>query len=334
MFPAKQFDDFATSFLVVDAPPIEKQNWRNDAKIKQPHLFEFDPNKATKEDFIALGLSPKIANTILNFRKKNGRFYEPADLKKIYGFRSEDYLRLKEYIKIMPSKKSKNINQKEDAPIKSLFQFDPNLATVEDFTKLGLSVKIAKRIEKYRNKGGRFYKKEDFKKIYGLSEKMYAELENYLLLPQKTYPTHREKESIKEKSSEPIQVDINQSSTEDWQMLRGIGPSYAKKILNFRSKLGGFSSIPQVGETYHLPDSVFQQIKPFLRASPIFRPIDINSISEDELKVHPYFSWKQAKNLVNYRKHHHRFKNMEDVKKIKGVFSETDWERIAPYLVF
>ncbi|NJL77073.1 MAG: helix-hairpin-helix domain-containing protein, partial [Saprospiraceae bacterium] len=38
---------------------------------------------------------------------------------------------------------------------------------------------------------------------------------------------------------------------------------YANRIVKFREALGGFASVEQVAETYQLPDSTFQKIKPF-----------------------------------------------------------------------
>ena len=55
----------------------------------------------------------------------------------------------------------------------SYFQFNPNTASKADFQKLGLSPRTAQSILNYRNKGGKFFKKEDFKKIYTLKDEDY-----------------------------------------------------------------------------------------------------------------------------------------------------------------
>src|SRR6476661_7272080 len=54
-----------------------------------------------------------------------------------------------------------------------LFNFDPNVNTLEDWVTLGLSTRQAATILKYQSKGGKFYKKEDLKKIYSISAKQY-----------------------------------------------------------------------------------------------------------------------------------------------------------------
>ncbi|MEK7256097.1 MAG: helix-hairpin-helix domain-containing protein, partial [Bacteroidota bacterium] len=116
--------------------------------------------------------------------------------------------------------------------------------------------------------------------------------------------------------------------------LKGIGTFYAKRIVNFREKLGGFYSIQQVGETFGLPDSTFQKIQPLLQASPVFRKIKVNAATLEELKSHPYFSNFQATVLFNYRQQHGNFTNLESLKKIAAAFKDSDWERLEPYLSF
>lgn len=65
----------------------------------------------------------------------------------------------------------------------SYFNFDPNSITAEDWKKLGLSDKKAKVVLNYISKGGRFYKKEDLKKIYSITEKDFFRLEPYITIP-------------------------------------------------------------------------------------------------------------------------------------------------------
>jgi competence ComEA-like helix-hairpin-helix protein len=64
------------------------------------------------------------------------------------------------------------------------------------------------------------------------------------------------------KTFEP--VDINSADTTPFIALPGIGAKLAQRIIKFRDKLGGFYSIDQVAETFGLPDSTYQKIKPRL----------------------------------------------------------------------
>lgn len=303
--------------------------------VATTELFPFDPNTASKEDFVLLGLSDRTAQTILNYRSKGGKFFKPVDFKKIYALREADYLRLEPFIEIGGSGQSQYSRQYPDrapkAPAES-FAFDPNTADEKTLIRLGLSERVAKVILNYRSKGGRFRKKEDLAKIYSLPEADYKRLESYIQIgaspeiPAAKAPTEKPAEA-------PVVIDINQASAEDWQRLKGVGPAFAKRIVGYREKLGGFASIAQIAETYGLPDSVFQKIKPQLQASPVFRPIQINTATITDLEAHPYLSRRQAEGIAAYRANHGSFKNFEDVQKVKALPAEVQ-EKIKAYLAY
>ncbi|MBX2816014.1 MAG: helix-hairpin-helix domain-containing protein [Saprospiraceae bacterium] len=130
-----------------------------------------------------------------------------------------------------------------------------------------------------------------------------------------------------------ISIDINQANAYRWQQLRGIGPYYSRKIMNFRTKLGGFSSIEQVGDTYGLPDSVFLAIRSQLVFSPITQKIAINMSSSEDLAKHPYIRLKDARILVHYRKNHGAYTGINDLYSIQA-FDSSFVKRLSPYLFF
>lgn len=206
---------------------------------------------------------------------------------------------------------------------------------METFMLLGLSQRTARTILNYREKGGRFRKKEDLASIYTITDAEYQRLEPYIRLPENLRAAHKMTFSPGKapKQYENVQIDINQATGEEWQKLRGIGPGYAGRIVRFRDKLGGFSTIEQVGQTYGLPDSVFQRIRPQLVHSPIFRFIHINSCTEEELAGHPFIQKRQARSLCLYRQHHGPFKDLEDLKKVRSL-PDTVLQKLIPYLSF
>src|SRR6185437_7375519 len=90
-------------------------------------------------------------------------------------------------------------------------------------------------------------------------------------------------------------IDVNLADTTALISLPGIGSKLAQRIIAFRNKLGGFYSIEQVGETYLLPDSTFQKIKPKLTiVGNNVKQININVASIDEMKAHPYLRYNLA----------------------------------------
>jgi competence ComEA-like helix-hairpin-helix protein len=238
-----------------------------------------------------------------------------------------------------------------------LFSFDPNTASKADFERLGLSSRTAQTILNYRAKGGQFYKKEDFKRIYAIRPEDYARLEAFIQIPPKAakgqYNDYAEanasqgvvtKTAYEERAFAPQHftkkntatvVDINSANMEEWQQIKGIGPGWAKRIVNYREKLGGFTSTAQVAETFGLPDSVFQKAVPQMQvATGIYRKIKLNTATLDELKAHPYLSSFQATILFNYRQQHGNYTDFEKVKKVKAGFKEEDWKRLEPYFSY
>jgi competence protein ComEA len=214
-----------------------------------------------------------------------------------------------------------------------LFRFDPNNLSVEGWQKLGLSEKTSKTIDKYRSKGGKFYKPEDIKKIWGMPERFYERVKDYIVITstQNSYPQNFEKTSYKEPEKKPVVINVNEADTIAFIALPGIGSKLAARIVNFRNKLGGFYSVEQVGETYGLPDSTFQKIKGSLQLSGSVAKLNVNTATKDELKVHPYIKWNLANAIVEYRNQHGAFKSLDELKNI-ALVDEATFEKVVHYL--
>lgn len=347
-FPLLQDESASPNFEVVFASMPDAVDVPV-AAAEEMELFPFDPNAASKEEFIQLGLSPKLAQTIINYRSKGGRFYEKEDLQKIYTLRNEDYERLEPYISIGKEQTFNNHKHKqhytktyvEGERAAELFSFDPNIASREELIQLGLPGWISDNIIKYREHGGAFRKKEDLQRIYGLKNEDYLRLAPYITLPESTAKEEiavvtlvaEESPDFPARAEQPVIIDINRASAEEWQALRGVGPAYAKRITGFREKLGGFSSIQQIAETYGLPDSTFQLIKTQLRISPVTRKIAINTASVETLRQHPYMDARKAAAIVSFREQHGAFQSIADLQKVKALSADL-LKKLEPYLEF
>jgi len=216
----------------------------------------------------------------------------------------------------------------------ALFEFDPNTLSIEGWQKLGLKERTAKTINNYRTKGGKFYKPEDLKKIWGLPEGFYERVKDYISIAslQKEYTPHNYEKQAFEKSAKIFAlIDINSADTTALIALPGIGNKLALRIINFRDKLGGFYSVDQIGETYGLQDSIFQKIKSRLRLDGENKKFNVNEATKDELKSHPYIRWNLANSIVEYRNQHGNFKSLEDLKNI-ALIDEATFNKIVHYL--
>ena len=215
-----------------------------------------------------------------------------------------------------------------------LFRFDPNTLSVEGWQRLGLSERTSRTIENYRNKGGKFYKPEDIKRIWGMPAGFYERVKDYINIAPRAngYSQNTPNKAYIKPEKKVLIVDINVADTSEFIALPGIGSKLAARIVNFRDKLGGFYSIDQVGETYGLPDSTFQIIRSSLQLSGPVKTLNVNTATKEELKAHPYIRWNLANAIVEYRNQHGNFTSLEELKKII-LIDESNYDKIRHYLV-
>lgn len=133
-------------------------------------------------------------------------------------------------------------------------------------------------------------------------------------------------------------VDLNLGDTLDFQQLRGIGPAYARRIVAYRERLGGFVDKRQLMEVWGVDSALYDRIAPSVELASApgqavrpTRPLYINRMGVQELKQHPYLDYYQAKEIVRYRERYGMFKTASDLRKVNLMDAET-YRRIAPYV--
>ncbi len=332
------------------AMPLETVENTEGVSTSRPNvsaLFSFDPNTATVDEFMQLGLSPKVATTIQHYREKGGRFFKKEDLTKIYGLKPDIYNRIEQFIEIKNDRMrfEKGFEKDYSKPFEGaqnvvihdikVFPFDPNTASENELLMLGIDEKVVKNLLKFREKNGKFYKNEDLKKIYGFSEIDYMRLEKYMQLPNnQRFDKNSKPIDLKHiegaKSLQPI--DVNTANFDQWLEIRGIGRTFAARIVEHREKLGGYTSLEQLKEIHGLPDSTYQSIVPQLKlTTAVYRKISINNTTQNY--QHPYLSQRQVVAMSRYRINHGYFKSIEDLKKV-GVFTDDNLNKLKPYIDF
>jgi competence ComEA-like helix-hairpin-helix protein len=218
-------------------------------------------------------------------------------------------------------------------PLGELFNFDPNTLSPEGWKRLGLNDRVIKTINNYRTKGGKFYKKEDLQKIWGIPKGFYERVQPYIQIPPKEKQYSGRAYSYPVTIKRNLSFEINNADTSAFIALPGIGSKLASRIINFREKLGGFYSTDQVSETYGLPDSTFQKIKSYLQIDhSMVKKININTATKDELKMHPYIKWNLANTIVEYRNQHGPYQTIEGIKELVNV-DEKLYQKLKFYLV-
>lgn len=219
---------------------------------------------------------------------------------------------------------------------------DLNTATPDSLKLIGFPPYLAQRIENYRAKGGYFKSVNDLKKIYGMSEEVYLAVAPHLKVSAKgqereqTYPVkpnyHYPYPYYPPRKSAFQLVDINLADSIELELLPEIGPATARRIIEYRKRLGGFIHPNQLYEVWGIDSFRIAFVWPLLTLKPI-EPlkINLNSPEIERLKKHPYAGYRTYKLIDNYRRQKGAFTKFDELFAIKGLDS-TDLLRLQPYI--
>ena len=227
-----------------------------------------------------------------------------------------------------------------DARTPELFAFDPNTADSTTLLRLGLQPWQVRNIYKYRAAGGVYRRPLDFARLYGLTRKQYLALEPYIrisadyapassLYQPESRPSADTVHHHRHKLSAGESVDLNTADTTLLQRVPGIGSYFARQIVNYRNRLGGFYSSRQLLEIDDFP----QQALPFFKASGTPNKLNVNQLTLNELKRHPYLNYYQARAIVDYRRLRGPLKSLDDLRLLRD-FTPADMERLSHYAAF
>lgn len=221
---------------------------------------------------------------------------------------------------------------KKDTRVVDYFSFDPNLIGITEWIKLGFSQKQAELIERYKAKGGKFYKPEDLKKIYVVSDKDYERLAPYIIIQKQEYPKSIFKRDSSRYAKVIYIVDINTADSSLFERQRGIGPALARRIINYRNRLGGFVSVEQISEVWGLPDSTYQSLRSKMTVTDAkVNQVNINTSNMETMRLHPYINYSLARIIYNYRLQHGLYSDISDLKKLVPV-TDSIYKKLAPYI--
>lgn len=231
-----------------------------------------------------------------------------------------------------------------ETPAAERFPFDPNTADSTQLLRLGLQRWQVRNIYKYRTAGGIYRTKEDFARLYGLTVGQYRALEPYITIgadyrpAADLFPRH-EREAVADtaftprypvKLTEGETVDLSTADTTALQRVPGIGPYYARRIVDYRQRLGGFTSLAQLDEIEGFPHDALPYLT--LETGGV-EQLNVNSLSLNDLKRHPYINFYQARAIVDYRRQNGPITDIGDLRLLPD-FGEEAIERLRPYITY
>ena len=238
-------------------------------------------------------------------------------------------------------KKSYTYNQGQPRQ-PELFPFDPNTADSTELLRLGLQPWQVVNIYKYRAAGGVYRKPRDFARLYGLTLKEYRRLEPYIRISEENLPADRyfyKYEPIEERDTVkyPVKLQpderivLNRADTTQLRKVPGIGSFFARKIVDYRERLGGYYRVQQLLEIEDFPETAVSFF--IIPDGTEFRKMNLNRLSLNELKRHPYIGFYRARAIVDYRRLHGHIESLQQLKLLPD-FTPEAIERLEPYVEY
>ena len=223
-----------------------------------------------------------------------------------------------------------------------LFPFDPNTADSTQLLRLGLAPWQVRNIYKYRAAGGIYRQPRDFARLYGLTAGQYRRLEPYIRISDdyrpaaEAYPAEPRPAYVRDTTRYPLKlkpgqhVALNTADTALLKRVPGIGSGFARAIVRYRERLGGFYSTAQLMEIGNFPQSAL----PYFTADPsLCHMLHVNRLTLSPLRRHPYIGFYQAKTIIDHRRLHGPLRSLDDLRLYKDFPPETI-ERLRHYIEF
>lgn len=240
----------------------------------------------------------------------------------------------------------RSVVKEDPLPVRHVenFPFDPNTADSSQLIRLGLQSWQVRNIYKYRARGGVYRKKEDFARLYGLTVKDYHRLEPYIRISSDYQPaatlvgdkangangTNGANGVYPRKIDSTQHVVLNTADTTTLRQVPGIGIYFAKEIVRYGQRLGGYVSVDQLDEIADFPQAskkyfVVQQAHP--------KKLNVNQLTLQQLRRHPYINYYQARAIKEYCRLHGPLKSLDDLR-LSRDFPPEVIQRLAPYVTF
>ncbi len=270
---------------------------------------------------LIVSYTPRIINAFSTSSSYTFSHEELIEADSKLAVKKEDYKKFKKgEKKISKKKKYKGLAKSTD----------PNLLTKEDWISLGLSEKQADALLRFAKRG--LKSNEDLKKIYVLPEELYLLIKDSLFYPEIENSFDKKEHIQKNEKTNFVAVEINSANQETLETIPGIGPFFAKNIIQRRNELGGFNSKQQLLEIWKFDQEKLNEINDFviIDKTKIVK-ININLANVDELKKHPYISYKVANSIVKMRERKGEYKEMNEIKE-SMLINEELYSKLLPYL--
>ncbi len=100
-----------------------------------------------------------------------------------------------------------------------------------------------------------------------------------------------------------VSVDLNRADTLQLQQISGIGGYFARRIVEYRERLGGYVDLGQLLEIRGIDEDRVLRWQKALRVDlAAVRRLNLSTATEEELRKHPYIGFYAARGILAFRK--------------------------------
>jgi len=222
-----------------------------------------------------------------------------------------------------------------------VYPFNPNYITDNKGEQLGMSISEIDRLFAFRKTNKFVNSKKEFQKVTQVSDSLLDKIAPYFKFPDWVVKQNSnsllqgKKQAYYKKEVKKVStIDINKATAEDFKTITGIGAAFSERIINYRTKLKGFSLEIQLNEVWGLEKELVNKVlsKFKIVEQPIINKTNVNTATFKEILKNPYIDYSLCKKIFEYRDEVAELQSISELKNING-FPLDKYDRIVLYLV-
>ena len=283
--------------------------------------FNFNPNTIGADSLQLLGFSPKQAQSILNYRNKGGKFRVKRDFAKLYVVDSAKYAALVPYILLPDSIPAGNVQKKSN----SCTKLPVGKRNVQEMGDSCTNLSAEKRnVQEMEDSCTNLHVgKRNVQEMGDSCTNLSAEKRNVQEMEDSCTNLHVGTRNVQKMGDSCTNLsagkanvyggkvernryvcNLNRADSAQLVQLYGIGGYFAKKILQYRERLGGsFADKRQLLEIEGFGQERYEKIE----GSVVVLREDIKGFSlldagKEALEKHPYIGPYAARGILTYIK--------------------------------
>ncbi|WP_299527149.1 helix-hairpin-helix domain-containing protein [uncultured Lutibacter sp.] len=256
-------------------------------------------------------------------------FFVDFSSKEDFNFSSSEILLFQ---KEMDSLQTQELERKTS----KIYSFNPNFITDYKGYQLGMSIQEIDKLNSFRDKGNFINSVKQFQKVTGVNDSLLNIISPYFKFPEWVISKNKnyKKEYINTVNEVIVKQDINLVQAADLRIVSGIGEKLSNRIIEYRTKLQGFSFNSQLYEVWNLDKELVDKVLLYFEVieKPRIEKLNINEATFKQILSIVYIDYELTIKIVNFREEVAEIQDIEELKKIEK-FPLEKFERIALYLV-